>query len=67
MLLHPPPPHAQNFAVLLKFVSDKPRTFESGTLYAAKLSGQRNDTDGKPTWDVRWIELGRGEGTRLPC
>ncbi|KAI8466873.1 MAG: hypothetical protein J3K34DRAFT_460669 [Monoraphidium minutum] len=44
--------------VLLKFVADRPADLSSGSLYAAKLKGQRLDGGGKPTWDVTWIKLG---------
>ncbi|KAI8465628.1 MAG: hypothetical protein J3K34DRAFT_436439 [Monoraphidium minutum] len=46
--------------VLLKFVADRPGDLSSGALSAIKLSNQRSDADGRPTWDVAWVELGRG-------
>jgi hypothetical protein len=44
--------------VLLKFVADAPEDLSSGTLYAAKLTGQRADAANRTTWDLGWIKLG---------
>jgi hypothetical protein len=45
--------------VWLKFVADKQQKLDSGSLYAAKLKSQRVE-NGKPTWDLEWILLGKG-------
>lgn len=50
--------------VILKFEADKPADLSAGTLYAAKLSNQRNESD-LPTWDVTWIRLGYGKQDEL--
>lgn len=57
--------HTPHAAVLLKFVADKPSDLSAGTLYAAKLSNQRTDGAGKPTWTVTWTKLGYGESDLL--
>jgi hypothetical protein len=45
--------------VLLRFVADKAADLSSGTLYAAKFSGQTADAATKqPRWKVSWIKLG---------
>jgi hypothetical protein len=51
--------------VLLRFVADRPNDLSSGTLSAAKFSGQRLDPSGRPTWDLGWVTLGRGNQTYL--
>lgn len=63
-------------AVLLKFVADVAGDLSKGTLSAAKLRNQRADVQGRITWDVTWIDLGRGgrgcmgricSSERCPC
>lgn len=49
----------------LKFVADRPKDLSSGTLYAIKLSKQRADANGRPVWDVSWVELGKGNQAEL--
>ncbi|KIY92356.1 hypothetical protein MNEG_15607 [Monoraphidium neglectum] len=52
--------------VLVKFVADKAGDLSSGTLFAAKYTAQRLDNvTGKPTWDVKWIPLGKGQQDSL--
>jgi len=41
--------------VLFKFVADEPRNLSAGTLYAAKITQQADQS-----LDIQWIELGRG-------
>ncbi|KIZ03011.1 hypothetical protein MNEG_4947 [Monoraphidium neglectum] len=50
--------------VWLKFVADKKQKLDSGSLYAAKLKSQRVE-NGKPTWDLEWILLGKGNQAAL--
>ena len=47
---------------MLKFVADRPGDLGSGALSAARFRNQRVDARGGYTWDVVWVELGRGEG-----
>ncbi|KAI8462971.1 MAG: hypothetical protein J3K34DRAFT_162339 [Monoraphidium minutum] len=51
--------------VFTRFVADRPSDLSSGTLFAMKLTMQRSDAQGRPVWDVSWVELGRGSQTQL--
>lgn len=46
--------------VLLRFVADRAGDLGAGALYAARFARQR-DGGGRLTWDVSWVELGKGE------
>lgn len=61
-LTFPSPASTTLRTVLLKFVADKKKKLDSGTLYAAQFNNQRNE-NGLWTWDVAWVELSKGEGS----
>lgn len=51
--------------VLFKFVADNAGDLSSGTLFAAKLSQDKEANPHKAGFDVSWIELGSGNNSEI--